>query len=183
MAWPDISKQPIHSPTAPACRRYMGCWDAAAAATSSCVDINKLALARRDIVEHQLDPWRLLRNVALVGACFAEAGITYHVYRAPTLVGACKLCAAFAPQAQVLQVHNAHAQKLMRDRVFVCCNLLRVGLLQVLGSPETTATRLPRLLESLQSVLGADAAAALVCSHVSFACAYRRPLHKCKGPS
>lgn len=141
----------------------MGCWDAAAAATSSCVEINKLALARRDIVEHQLDPWRLLRNVALVGACFAEAGITYHVYRAPTLVGACKSCAAFVPQAQVLQLNNARAQKLMCGQVLVICNLLLGRLLQVLGSPETTATRLPRLLESLQSVLGADAAAALVC--------------------
>jgi hypothetical protein len=164
----------------------MGCWDAAAAATSSCVDINKLALARRDIVEHQQDPWRLLRNVALVGACFAEAGIEYHVYRAPTLVGACIMHAACAlqdrPSVQQLQVHNTHAQKLMCDQVFMCCSLSRIRLLQVLGAPETVATRLPQLLESLQSVLGADAAAALVCSNVSLACAYRRPLQKCRAP-
>lgn len=82
MVWPVHQ---FHDVRIQGCR-YLASWDAAAAAAgASSIAINRLVLASHIIIHSQLDPARILRNVALIEKSFADAGMEFHVHRAPTL--------------------------------------------------------------------------------------------------
>lgn len=64
----------------------MASWDDAAAAASSDVDVNRLALAAKHIVQARLSPPRMLRNAATVRRLFEDAGMQFYMYRSIPLV-------------------------------------------------------------------------------------------------